>query len=167
MQRCWWGRQGRGKVEKIAGNAGNAGMTGMTGITWRSPLGWGLGSCVEVVPEPSQFLMPQLPLRLGRVKVVLHVAQELHLHDMNFLHGDSRHLRPRLVRVSVVVENCRKAPVRFDTAHKVTQKTCRPPKLCGGDATHICCPASEPPSAIGIRCQACPLPSGCASSSDR
>lgn len=47
-----------------------------------------------------------LPISLGSEKVVLHVAEELDLHDVDFLYRDARNLGPGLVRISIVIKNC-------------------------------------------------------------
>jgi hypothetical protein len=55
--------------------------------------------------EAGQLGQPILPFVLGSKEVVSHVAQELDLHDMNLVDGEARHLSPRLVGVSVIVED--------------------------------------------------------------
>lgn len=62
------------------------------------------GRFVEVGPKLSKRDMPLVPRFCRREEVVLHVAEELDLHYVNFLNGYSRHVGPRLVGVGVVVE---------------------------------------------------------------
>lgn len=58
-----------------------------------------------VVVEAGQLGQPVLPLVLGGKEVVAHVAQKLDFHDVNLVDGEAGHFRPRLVSVSVVVED--------------------------------------------------------------
>ena len=60
---------------------------------------------LEEIPTSGEGDMPGGPLRLGYEQAVAHVAQKLHLHDVNLLHGDTGDLGPSLVRVGVVVED--------------------------------------------------------------
>jgi hypothetical protein len=48
--------------------------------------------------------LPLGPVVNIREKVVLHVAEEFNLHDVDFSNVDSRHLSPGFVRISVVVQ---------------------------------------------------------------
>jgi hypothetical protein len=48
--------------------------------------------------------LPLGPVVNIREKVVLHVAEEFNLHNVDFGNVDSRHLSPGFVRISVVVQ---------------------------------------------------------------
>lgn len=58
-----------------------------------------------VVVEAGQLGQPLFPLVLGSKEVVSHVAQKLDFHDVNLVDGEAGHFGPRLVSVSVVVED--------------------------------------------------------------
>jgi hypothetical protein len=73
-------------------------------------MNWGggqTGSSFVVFAEACQLLEPLLPFLLGGKKVISHIAEKLDLHDVDFLHSESRNLGPRFVRVGVIVEDWR------------------------------------------------------------
>ncbi len=59
---------------------------------------------LEEVCKLAQERLPLRPVLSRRVETVLHVAEELDLHDVNLVHVDSRYLGPGLVGVGIVVE---------------------------------------------------------------
>jgi hypothetical protein len=81
---------------------------------------------VEIDGESRQFDMPLLPLLFRDEQVVSHVAQKLHLHDVDFRHGDARDLGPGFVGVGVVVQDCsRLAKVKSGRIVPCTHIYCR------------------------------------------
>lgn len=63
------------------------------------------GCLFEEIGKTTQLRMPKRPFFFGDVKIVTDVAEELDFHDVDFLHGNLRHLGPSLVCVGIVVEN--------------------------------------------------------------
>lgn len=65
-----------------------------------------LRSLAEEVTEETQLGVPLSPFRFGSEQIVTDVAEELDLHDVYLLHGDTGDLGPRLIGVGVIVQNC-------------------------------------------------------------
>lgn len=59
---------------------------------------------IEERGELAQKGLPPSPVLLRREEIVLHVAQELDLHNMHLSDVDARYLSPRLVRIRIVVQ---------------------------------------------------------------
>ena len=64
-----------------------------------------LRSFGKVAPEKAQLDMPRIPFFIGDVKCISHIAQELHFHDMNLLHRNTRDFGPGLICVSIVIQD--------------------------------------------------------------
>lgn len=64
-----------------------------------------VGRIVKIGPELGQLDKPVLPLLLGGVKVVFHMAEEFYLHNVNLVDGDARYFGPGLIGVGVVIQN--------------------------------------------------------------
>lgn len=62
-------------------------------------------SAIVVLVEARQLRQPRFPFLFGGEQIVSHVAEELDLHDVDFLHAKARDFSPCLVGVGVVVEN--------------------------------------------------------------
>ena len=59
---------------------------------------------LQKLEELRESYQPFFPVLLGRQEAVPHVAEKLHLHDVDLIDRDARHICPRLVSVRVVVE---------------------------------------------------------------
>lgn len=100
VHRGWWGRLevGRRRWNEILCNRER-------GSGWANRAsGRDLGGAIVESAELAKNLVPLFPFLFRCVQAVPHVAQKLNLHDVDFLNRDSRHLRPCLVRVRVVVK---------------------------------------------------------------
>jgi len=63
------------------------------------------GDAIEVLPQIAELFVPCVPLLGGSVEVVFHMAEKLHLHDVDLLHRNTRNLGPCFICVGVVVQN--------------------------------------------------------------
>lgn len=76
---------------------------------------------MEEIGEQTKLGVPLAPFLLGHKKVISDVAEEFDFHDVDFLHGDSGHFSPGLVRVGVVVQDYK--PVSSTISRKKQFKT--------------------------------------------
>lgn len=72
---------------------------------WKNRRWWlRLAGTFEESGKLAQERLPLGPVVCGGEQAILHVAQELDLHNVHLENTDTRNLRPGLVRIGIVVQ---------------------------------------------------------------